>query len=93
MLFNRNYPAGNWLFFPVSLAVKTNIALVLLAPLGLIFLFFTRKKWREGMFLLIPAIVFFIFASLSTFHQRCAAYPADIRISYRTCVGRRDLAV
>lgn len=67
VLFNRNYPAGNWLFFPVSLAVKTNIALVILAPLGLIFLFFTRKKWREGMFLLIPAIVFFIFASLSSF--------------------------
>lgn len=67
VLFNRNYPAGNWLFFPVSLAVKTNIALVLLAPLGLIFLFFARKKWREGMFLLIPAIVFFIFASLSSF--------------------------
>lgn len=67
VLFNRNYPAGNWLFFPVSLAVKTNIALVILAPLGLIFLFFARKKWREGMFLLIPAIVFFIFASLSSF--------------------------
>jgi tetratricopeptide (TPR) repeat protein len=67
VLFGRNYPAGNRLFFPVSLAVKSNIALVVLAPLGLIFLGFTRKKWREGMFLLTPAIVFLIFASLSSF--------------------------
>ena len=67
VLFNRNYPAGNCLFFPVSLVVKTNIALVLLVPVGLIFLFFARNKWREGMFLLIPAIVFLIFASLSSF--------------------------
>jgi hypothetical protein len=67
VLFGRNYPAGNWLFFPVSLAVKSNVALVVLAPLGLIFWFFVRKKWREGMFLLIPAIVFLIFASLSSF--------------------------
>jgi MFS family permease len=66
VLFGRNYPAGNWLFFPVSLAVKSNIALVL-APLGVIFLCFARKKWREGMFLLIPAILFLIFASLSSF--------------------------
>ena len=67
VLFGRNYPAGNWLFFPVSLAVKSNIALVVLAPLGLIFLFFARSKWREGMFLLIPAIVYLIFASISSF--------------------------
>ena len=67
VLFSRNYPAGSLLFFPVSLAVKSNIALVVLAPLGLLFLFFARKKWREGMFLLIPAIVFLIFASISSF--------------------------
>lgn len=67
VLFGRNYPAGNWLFFPVSLAVKSNIALVVLSPVGLIFLFFARQKWREGMFLLIPATVFLVFASLSSF--------------------------
>ena len=67
VLFGRNYPAGSLLFFPVSLAVKTNIALLLLAPLGVIFLFVARRKWREIMFLLIPALVFLAFASLSSF--------------------------
>jgi hypothetical protein len=67
VLFGRNYPAGNWLFFPVSLAVKSNIALVVLMPLILMFLFFARSKWREAMFLLTPAIVYLIFASTSSF--------------------------
>ncbi len=67
VLFGRNYPTGKWFFFPVAFAVKTNIALLLLLPLGLIFLFFVREKWREAMYLLAPAVVFFIFASSSNF--------------------------
>jgi len=67
VLFGRNYPTGKWFFFPVALAVKTNLALLLLLPLGLIFLFFNREKWLEGMYLLVPAVVFFVFASSSNF--------------------------
>jgi 4-amino-4-deoxy-L-arabinose transferase-like glycosyltransferase len=66
-LFGRSYPSGIWFFFPVAFAVKTNIAILFLLPLGLIFFFFTREKRREVMFLLTPAVVFFIFASSSNF--------------------------
>ena len=67
VLFGHNYPTGKWFFFPVTFAVKTNIALLFLLPLGLVFLYFARDKWREGMFLLVPPVVFFIFASSSNF--------------------------
>jgi hypothetical protein len=67
VIFGNNYPNGQWFFFPVTFALKTNIALLFLLPLGLIFLFFNRGKWREGMFLLVPAVVFFTFASSSNF--------------------------
>jgi hypothetical protein len=67
VIFGRNYPAGKWFFFPVAFLVKTNIALLFLLPLGLIFLYFVRDRWREGMFLIVPAGVFFLVASSSTF--------------------------
>lgn len=67
VIFGRNYPAGKWFFFPVAFAVKTNIALLFLLPFGLIFLCLSREKWREGLFLLMPPVVFFTFASGSAF--------------------------
>jgi len=67
VIFGRNYPAGKWFFFPLAFVVKTNIALLLLLPLGLIYLYFGREKWREGLFLLVPPVVFLIFASGSDF--------------------------
>lgn len=67
VLFGHNYPTGKWFFFPVAFVVKTNIALLFLLPLGLIFLCVVRDKWREGMYLLVPAVVFFVFASSSNF--------------------------
>jgi tetratricopeptide (TPR) repeat protein len=67
VIFGRNYPVGEWFYFPVAFAVKTNIALLFLLPLGLIFLCLSREKWREGLFLLMPPVVFFIFASSSDF--------------------------
>jgi hypothetical protein len=67
VIFGRNYPAGKWFFFPVAFLVKTNIALLFFLPLGLIFLYFVRDRWREGMFLIVPAGVFFLVASSSTF--------------------------
>ncbi len=67
VIFGRNYPTGKWFWFPVALTVKTNIALLFLFPLGLIFLYLSREKWREGLFLLVPPVVFLIFASTSDF--------------------------
>lgn len=67
VLFGRNYLTGKWFYFPVAFTVKTNIALLLLLPLGLIFLYFGREKWREALFLLMPPVVFFVFASSSDF--------------------------
>ena len=67
VIFGRNYPVGKWFWFPVALTVKTNIAVVFLLPLGLIFLYLDRRKWREGLFLLMPPFVFLVFASTSDF--------------------------
>lgn len=67
IVFGRNYPNGTWLFFPVAFLAKSSVALLILLPIGLVFLCFNREKWREGMFLLVPAIAFFIIASSSTF--------------------------
>jgi len=67
VIFGRNYPAGKWFFFPVAFVVKTNIALLLLLPVGLVSLYFRREKWREVLFLLLPPVMFLIFASRSEF--------------------------
>ena len=67
-LFGNNYPTGKWFYFPIAFLVKSSIALLFLLPIGLLYLVLNRKKWREGMFLLVPSIVFFIFASSSNFN-------------------------
>jgi hypothetical protein len=66
-IFGRNYPTGQWFYFPLAFVVKSSIALLLLLPIGLIFSYWNRHKWREVMFLLAPAVIFFIFASSSNF--------------------------
>ena len=66
-IFGRAYPTGKWFYFPVSFIVKSSIALLFLLPVGFVFVYFNREKWREAMFLLLPAIVFFLVASSSTF--------------------------
>ena len=66
-IFGRNYPTGQWFYFPLAFVVKSSIALLLLLPIGLIFAYLNRDKWREVMFLLAPAVIFFIFASSSNF--------------------------
>ena len=67
VLFGKNYPTGKWFYFPVAFVVKTNIALLFLFPVGLVFLWTAREKWREGLYLLMPAVAFFVFASASNF--------------------------
>lgn len=67
-LFGHAYATGKWFYFPVAFIVKSNLALLLLLPAGLIFLYFVPEKLREGMFLLVPAAVFFVFATSSNFN-------------------------
>ncbi|MGQ0541943.1 MAG: glycosyltransferase family 39 protein [Blastocatellia bacterium] len=66
-IFGKNYPTGQWFYFPVAFAVKSNIALLLLFPLGLLVPLLMREKRREALFLLLPAITFFAVATTSTF--------------------------
>ena len=67
VILGHNYPAGKWFFFPLAFLVKTNIALLFLLPLGLIFLYLHRERRREAMFLIAPPVIFFLVASSSTF--------------------------
>jgi hypothetical protein len=67
-IFGRSYTTGKWFYFPIAFLVKSSIALLLLLPVGLVYLLCNREKWREGMFLLVPATLFFIFASASNFN-------------------------
>lgn len=67
-IFGQAYSTGKWFYFPLAFSVKSSLALLVLLPIGLAFLFFTREKWREGMFLVLPATVFFLFALSSNFH-------------------------
>jgi 4-amino-4-deoxy-L-arabinose transferase-like glycosyltransferase len=66
-IFGRNYPTGQWFYFPLALAVKSSIALLLLLPLGFVFPFFNPEKRREMMFLLVPPLCFFAVAMTSSF--------------------------
>ena len=66
-IFGKNYATGQWFYFPVAFAIKTNIALLLLFPLGLALPFLLRDKRREALFLLLPAVSFFAVASSSNF--------------------------
>jgi hypothetical protein len=66
-IFGHNYPTGQWFYFPLAFVVKSSIALLLLLPIGLVFSYLSRDKRREVMFLLMPPVVFFIFASSSNF--------------------------
>jgi len=58
-IFDRNYPTGQWFYFPLAFAVKSSVALLLLLPLGLLFPFINHEKRREVLFLLAPALLFF----------------------------------
>ena len=66
-IFGKNYPTGQWFFFPVAFVIKTNVALLLLFPLGLLLPFLVREKRREAVFLLLPALTFFAVATNSNF--------------------------
>ena len=58
-ILNRFYTTGQWWYFPLVFVVKSSVALLVLLPTGLFALAFGREKYRESMFLLVPAIVYF----------------------------------
>jgi 4-amino-4-deoxy-L-arabinose transferase-like glycosyltransferase len=64
-IFGENYATGQWFYFPLAFAVKSSIALLILLPLGFVFAFFNREKWREMLFILLPPVFFFAFALTS----------------------------
>ena len=66
-LFGKNYVTGQWFYFPVALAVKSSLALLLLLPLGLLLPFIAPEKRRQAIFLLIPPLAFFGVALTSSF--------------------------
>lgn len=64
-IFGQNYAVGQWFYFPVAFAVKSSVALLILLPLGFLFLFFEPQKRREMLFILAPPILYFAFALTS----------------------------
>jgi hypothetical protein len=64
-IFDRNYPTGQWFYFPLAFLVKSSVALLALLPLGFAFPFFNPGKRREMFFLLAPPLFFFAFSLTS----------------------------
>ncbi|MEP6847787.1 MAG: phospholipid carrier-dependent glycosyltransferase [Acidobacteriota bacterium] len=64
-IFDRNYPTGQWFYFPLAFVVKSSVALLLLLPLGFLFAFFVREKRREALFLIVPPLLFLAVALTS----------------------------
>jgi len=65
-VFGKNYPTGQWWYFPLAFSVKSSVALLLLLPLGFIFAFLDREKRRELCFILAPALFYFAVAMSSS---------------------------
>jgi 4-amino-4-deoxy-L-arabinose transferase-like glycosyltransferase len=59
VILNRLYPTGQWFYFPLAFVVKSSVALLLLLPVGLFALALEKKKRRELLFLLVPAVSYF----------------------------------
>lgn len=58
-LFGEGYPTGQWFYFPVAFSMKTSVTLLVLLAAGLLTLGLYRRRGREMLFLLAPALLFF----------------------------------
>lgn len=58
-IFDRFYPTGQWLYFPLAFVVKTSVALLVLLAVGLWTHRLYRERGREMWFLLLPPLVYF----------------------------------
>ncbi|HWS77623.1 MAG TPA: glycosyltransferase family 39 protein [Thermomonas sp.] len=59
------YPQGQWSFFPIAFSIKTGIPLLLLLPLGIAFAWRDPGRRRALLFLLLPALGYFLVAMSS----------------------------
>jgi 4-amino-4-deoxy-L-arabinose transferase-like glycosyltransferase len=65
-LLGTIYPHGKWFYFPVAMAIKSTLALLLLLLLVPIMIVVRRvKRWRELVFLAMPAAIYVIVAMTS----------------------------
>jgi hypothetical protein len=59
-LLGKVYPHGVWLYFPVAFAIKTTLGLLILLALVPLSLARSRiEHWRELLFLIVPAAIYF----------------------------------
>ena len=64
-LLGQVSPDGFWNYFPVAFAVKTPLPILILMLTALWYLIRGRMERRRGLFLLIPAVVYFALAVFS----------------------------
>jgi Dolichyl-phosphate-mannose-protein mannosyltransferase len=65
-LLGKVYPHGVWLYFPVAFAIKTTLGLLILLALVPLSLARSRiEHWRELLFLIVPAAIYFGMAMAS----------------------------
>ena len=62
-LLGTVYPHGRWFYFPVAFAIKTTLGLLILLALVPFALARSRVEcWRELLFLIVPAAIYFFVA-------------------------------
>ena len=62
-LLGKDYPKGQWFYFPVAFAVKSSLTfLIMLAVAGWVIASGRLRAWRETLFLTIPPAVYFAVA-------------------------------
>ncbi len=62
-LLGTIYPHGRWTYFPVAFAIKSSLGLLILLALGMLILARSRIEcWRELLFLIVPAAIYFLVA-------------------------------
>jgi len=62
-LLGTVYPHGHWPYFPVAFAIKTTLGLLILLALLPYAMFRSKVEcWRELLFLIVPAAIYFVVA-------------------------------
>jgi hypothetical protein len=64
-LLGKIYPHGKWFYFPVAFAIKSTLPLLVLLVMAPIVLWKETEYRRELIFLLVPAVIYFLVAMTS----------------------------
>lgn len=64
-LLGKVYPSANWFFFPIAMAIKFTLPVLLMVAMSALAFRFWRRKLRELSFLLLPALIFLGFSMSS----------------------------